>query len=75
MKARNANVFETATNALVASNESELNNSNFGNDEISDADLIAINGGSPLGSGLGQVGEGLATILNPVIGGLLGLVS
>lgn len=64
MNARNE--FETATNTIEDTLVVE---------ELSDADLMAINGGSPLGVGLGQVGEGLATILNPVLAGLLGLVS
>ncbi len=70
MKAHNTDVFATATN------ESELNNISFENEELSDTDLMAINGGAatPLGSGLGQVGDGLSTILNPVVGGLLTLV-
>ena len=68
MKLQNTNELETAINT------------NFGNweleDELSDADLMAINGGSILGDALQQVGDGVSTLLFPLVqpAGLLGQV-
>lgn len=54
------NVFETATNTLV-SKERKLNNTNFADselsDELDDADLVAINGGSLVSGPLISLGN------------------
>ncbi len=68
MNLQNTNELETATNTNFVNWELE--------DELSDADLMAINGGALLGDALKLIGDGLSVVVNPLVQppGLLGAV-